>query len=281
MGSNAFEERLWQIIPQDYLNEYEKEELVDLIAGFDRSLDDLIIQQVAAIWPISSALCFSILEDFDNLLKKVSPAQVPEWTREILEVFELDGLRAARHFMADEDNIFFQRLRGMGALSFEEVSSKLLPYVRGLANRSLNLEAADHAGTDTSTIFLPREISTFSEEQRNFLLYKFIVTFQWALIHNDCYCHRAENYSELWSELLYCSQQVPDSSKEVVLDLFFSCYPKKRLARDIYHLLHSIKAIGLLRVHVPGLMSDAQFIFDNLTKKRASGGEDKKQGRKY
>ncbi|MCK5193015.1 MAG: hypothetical protein KAQ71_04345, partial [Desulfobulbaceae bacterium] len=157
MVKEQFEDRLWRIIPPEYLNEWEQEELISLIAGFDRSLDDLIFQQIAAIWPVSTALCFSILEEFDKTLQQITPDEVPEWVRRILEIFEADGLRAARSFLADRDNIYFQRIRGQGRLSFEEVSARLLPYMRGLANKNLLLEPAPFASTDTTTIFLPRE----------------------------------------------------------------------------------------------------------------------------
>ena len=77
MVTEQFEDRLWRIIPPEHLNEWEQEELVNLIARFDRRLDDLIFQQVAATWPISSALCFSILEELDTTLKRITPDQVP------------------------------------------------------------------------------------------------------------------------------------------------------------------------------------------------------------
>lgn len=264
MGKYLFEERLWQIIPQDYLNEYEKEELVDLIAGFDRSLDELIIQQVAAIWPVSSALCFSVLEDLESILCRITPLQVPEWVREILEVFETDGLRAARSFMADEDNIYFQRLRGQGALSFDQVSARLLPYVQGLANRNLMLEQADNAGTDTSTIFLPREISVFPREQQNFLLYKLIATFQWAFVKQDLYCHKtAGNHIPFCEDLARHLGTTP-TSQDIVLEYFLNCFPRPEIAQEIYHLLQTVRVVGFLAEYLPGLMKDARFIFKHL-----------------
>ena len=70
MVKEQFEDRLWSIIPPDHLNEWEREELINLVAGFDHSLDDLILQQIAAIWPVSTALCFSILEELDDTLQQ-------------------------------------------------------------------------------------------------------------------------------------------------------------------------------------------------------------------
>jgi len=203
---------------------------------------------------------------------------VSEWVREILEVFESEGLRAARAFMEDTDNIFFQRLRGHGILSFDQIAPKLLPYTRGLAKRSIMLGSADHAGTDTSTIFLPHEISIFPTEKQNFLLYKFIATFQWALITNDCYCHTSENYSAMREALSKYYNRIPDSPNEVVLEFFFNCFPEKPLAEDIYSLLYSIKAAGFLREYVPGLMRDAQFIFEHIMAQRFSGRKSKPVG---
>lgn len=263
MVKEQFEDRLWHIIPPDYLNEWEQEELIVLVAGFDRSLDDLIFQQIAAVWPVSTALCFSILEELDKTLQRIAPDEVPEWVRMILEIFEADGLRAARSFMADRDNMYFQRLRGQGSLSFEEVSARLLPYVRGLANDNLSLEPGPAASTDTMTIFLPRETSSFHDEQQNFLFYKLIVTFQWAFIEKDLYCQTAGNYIDLCSSLIQGYNTTP-VSQEIVVIHFFSCFPQPDLAQEIYCLLQTVRAASFLKDYLPGLMGDAQGIFEHL-----------------
>lgn len=263
MVKEQFEDRLWRIIPPEYLNEWEQEELISLIAGFDRSLDDLIFQQIAAIWPVSTALCFSILEEFDKTLQQITPDEVPEWVRRILEIFEADGLRAARSFLADRDNIYFQRIRGQGRLSFEEVSARLLPYMRGLANKNLLLEPAPFASTDTTTIFLPREISAFDDEQQNFLFYKLIATFQWAFIEKDLYCQTTGNHIDLCSSLVQRYNTIP-VSKEIIVSHFFSCFPQPDLAQAIYCLLQTVRAASFLKDYLPGLMGDAQYIFNHL-----------------
>lgn len=263
MVKEQFEDRLWRIIPPDYLNEWEQEELTILVAGFDRSLDDLIFQQIAAIWPVSTALCFSILEELDNTLQRIAPDEVPEWVRMILEIFEADGLRAARSFMADRDNIYFQRLRGQGSLSFEEIPARLLPYVRGLANKNLLVEPGPYASTDTTTIFLPREISSFNDEQQNFLFYKLIATFQWAFIEKDLYCQTAGNYIDLCSSLTQGFNTTP-VSEEIIVIHFFSCFPQPDLAQEIYCLLQTVRAASFLKDYLPGLMGDAQYIFNHL-----------------
>jgi nitric oxide reductase NorD protein len=263
MTKEQFEDRLWRIIPPDYLNEWEQEELVSLVAGFDRSLDDLIFQQIAAIWPVSTALCFSILEELDNTLQRITPDEVPEWVRMILEIFESDGLRAARSFLADRDNIYFQRLRGQGSLSFEEVSARLLPYVRGVANKNLLLEPGPSASTDTATIFLPREITSFGDEQQNFLFYKLIATFQWAFIEKDLYCQTTDTYIDFCSRLAQNYNTTP-VAEEIIVTHFFSCFPQPDLAQEIYCLLQTVRAASFLEDYLPGLMGDAQCIFSHL-----------------
>jgi nitric oxide reductase NorD protein len=263
MSKEQFEDRLWSIIPPDYLNEWEQEEIVSLVAGFDRRLDDLIFQQIAAIWPVSTALCFSILEELDKTLQRIAPDEVPEWVRMILEIFEADGLRAARSFMADRDNIYFQRIGGQGSLLFEEVSARLLPYVRGLANKNLLLEPGPSVSTNTATVFLPREISSFGDELQNFLFYKLIATFQWAFIEIDLYCQTTDNYIDLCSSLAQRYNTTPVSG-EIIVSHFFSCFPQPDLAQEIYCLLQTVRAASSLKDHLPGLMGDAQGIFNHL-----------------
>lgn len=277
MAKHHFEDRLWQIIPLEHLNEWEREELISLIAGFDRSFDDLIFRQIAAIWPISTALCFSILEELEKTLYRIAPEEVPEWVRRILHIFEAEGLRAARAFMADADNIYFQRVRGQESLSFEEVAGRLLPYIRGLSNRNLLLEPGPSAATDTITIFLPREISSFADEKQNFLLYKLIVTFQWALIDNDLYCHKKADYALLCADVARHYSTTP-VSEEIRLTYFFSCFPQPELAREIYCLLQAVRAAFFLKRHLPGLMGDAQCVFDHFFSLETAGSRSRERG---
>ncbi|MBC8318286.1 MAG: VWA domain-containing protein [Desulfobulbaceae bacterium] len=261
MAKHHFEDRLWHIMPPEHLNEWEREELIALIACFDRSLDDLILQQIAAIWPISTALCFSILEELEKTLQRIAPADVPEWVRRILQIFEAEGLRAARAFMEDADNIYFQRMRGQESLVFEEVAGRLLPYVRGLSSRNLQLEAGSSAATDTTTVFLPGEISVFADAKQNFLLYKLIATFQWVLIDKDLYCHKKADYPALCADVARHYSTTP-ASEEIYLTCFFNSFPHPEYAREVYCLLQAVRSASFLKEHLPGLMADLQGVFD-------------------
>ncbi len=44
--------------------------------------------------------------------------------------------------------------------------------------------------TDTSTIYLPREVTIFQDNLDNFLVYKIFASYQWAFVHQDLYCRQ-------------------------------------------------------------------------------------------
>ncbi|MFH1215736.1 MAG: VWA domain-containing protein [Pseudomonadota bacterium] len=255
---NPLAARLHGVIPEHELNSWERDDLLEQLSGYDRQREDVVLTQIGVLWPVSHSLCFAFLEQLDAGLACLDEKQLPEWVKGILAAYESDGLRAARAYMEDVELNFLCRLRGENGLTLVEAQGKLLHYVRGLAGKNLQIEPAAFVATDTETIFLPREITIFQDKTDNFRVFKLLASFQWAFIHQDLYCHRRSTRAALAGS---GKNVVPTDQQADLLDFFLRQFPVPELARDIYHLLQSVRASFFLKSYLPALMRDAQPFF--------------------
>lgn len=265
--ASALAERLYQIIPEHELNSWEREDLLEQLAGYDRNSEELVLDQIGVMWPVSHSLCFAFLEQLDAGLACLDEKQLSDWVRGILAVYEMDGLHAARLYMTDVENNFLCRLRGENGLTLTEVQGKLLGYVRGLAGRNLQLEPAAMAATDTETIFLPREVTDFQEKEDNFRIFKLAASYQWAFIHLDLYCQRTSSVAALAEKGIRI--ETPGENADL-LSLFLKQFRHQELAGDIYHLLQWVRASFFLQSHLPGLMRDSRPYFADTLRAQAA-----------
>ena len=241
--------RLQQVIPVAWLNDWERDEIFAHLGHHEHLVEKAVIEQLGIIWPISSALCFDFLAHLKNGLTCLSPEQLPDWVKGILDVYEADGLQAARRYMDDVESNFLCSIRGEKGLTLAEIIPRLLPYVRGLSRKTLDLQPSTSLHTDTTVLFLPREITSPANLSHNFYIYKLLASFLWAGIEKDIYC-----------------QQQTDSE---TLENFFLSFEDPKLAMACYHLLQTVRVADFLKAYLPGLMRDGQTLFRHLRKDAA------------
>lgn len=169
--------RLQQVIPVDWLNDWERDEIFSHLARYEPLVEKAVIEQLGIIWPISSALCFDFLGHLKNGLACLSTEQLPDWVKGILEVYEADGLQAARRYIDDVESNFLCSIRGEKGLTLAEIIPRLLPYIRGLSRRTLDLQPSASLYTDTNILFLPLEIIAPVNLSHNFYIYKLLASF--------------------------------------------------------------------------------------------------------
>ena len=246
MELEQLKRRFFELVAPDLPNDWDVEEAMEFLEGMTAESLDTVLTQVPIIWPVSNSLCFSYLTQVAGALNCIETSLLPLWVNEILDLYERSGLKAAQRFMMDVQGHFVCRLQGKSGLRYSQVEGTLLPYARGLARGNLDLDQADFAFTDTTTIFLPREVSLFADEVENFLLYKLIVSFQWSSI-------------ALGSFLVSRNPGRENPSAEGVLWLqdHFSTHSSPELIADIYHGLETLRARVFLDQELPGLMRDA------------------------
>jgi nitric oxide reductase NorD protein len=243
------------------------EDYAEQLAAYPEGVKREILRQVAVIWPVSHALCFDFLDQVKGGLACLHPSQLPEWVNAILDVYEQGGLQQAGRFMRDVEAGFLCRIRGETGLTLDKAAGRLLPYVRGLAGRGLNLAPAAETHTDGQTIFLPPEIAIFKGEKENFLAYKLIASFQWGLLAIGTFEAQPAPEVPLIKSLRRRYGR-PFKEDEPFPASFCDLFPDPQLAADLFGLLETIRAANLLQSELPGLMRASLPVFEQIHRHR-------------
>lgn len=250
MDQEKLKTRFYQLVAPSLPNEWDVEEAVaSLVAGQEDQVDD-ILAQVPAIWPVSHSLCFAYLAAAGPALRHLDTEELSLWVHTLLDRYETGGLRGAQLFMADVEQHFVRHRRGQGGLRAVDVISRLQPYVNGLAGRDMPLVVASAAATDTECIFVPDVLDVFADNDKNFLLYKLTVSFQWA---------------SMATGTLAAAPILPAADALThPLEQFFSEFSSPSYARSLYHFFETGRMLAFLADELPGLMREAGDLLPRL-----------------
>jgi nitric oxide reductase NorD protein len=252
MNADNLKETFYTLVAPDLPNEWDVEEAVDHLRSADPDQCHSILNQVPVIWPVSHSLCFDYLKTAVPALDCIELASLSEWVNKTLDQYEKNGLRAAQRFMSAVEENFLCPVRGESGLRFNEVEGRLLPYLRGLSGRKLNLAPAAEVSTDTSTIYAPAKVNRYPDEADNFFLYKLIVSYQWAFIDRSSF-----TVSSPFGDL----QAQNSCLEELWLEEYLRSFSRYELAADIYHTLETIRITRFLELELPGLMRRKNELF--------------------
>jgi nitric oxide reductase NorD protein len=245
MNVETLKETFFTLVSPDIPNEWDVEEAVESLASIDETTCRAALNQVPVIWPVSHSLCFDYLKAVASALDCFAPDSLSDWVNSTLDRYEKHGLRAAQRYMDDVEGNFLCPLRGENGVSFKQVSGRMLPYLRGLSGKPLEIAPHEVVHTNTSTIYLPHEITWFTDDADNLFMYKLMLTYQWAYIACSSY---------LVSDVAGTRSEQNGSPGTLWLQGFLDSFPDPRLAGDLYHLLETIRVTAFLEKELPGLM---------------------------
>ena len=251
MELEALTTKFYELVAPSLPNEWDVEEALSHLVSVDEEQIDDIFAHIPVIWPVSHSLCFAYLTVANSVLNSLAVEELTLWVHKLLDRYETGGLHGAQLFMGDVERNFISHLRGQGGLRLSEVRSRLQPYVNGLAGREMPLIAADCAGTNTECIYLPHTLGMFASNEKNFLLYKLMVSFQWASIQAGT----------------FVVPQAPnpfDASSAHPLEHFFSNFIVPANARSLYHFFETGRVLSFLQDELPGLMREAAALLPRL-----------------
>jgi len=250
MELETLKERFYEMVAPSIPNEWDVEEALEPLATDEAEYVEDIFSQIPAIWPVSHSLCFAYLHAAGPALCCLAPEELSLWVHTLLDRYETGGLRAAQLFMENVEQQFACYRRGEGGLRLVDVRGRLQPYVNGLAGRELPLITADMPSTDGESIYLPGEIGRFVEQEDNFLVYKLMVSFQWA-------CLQAGTFAAP-------KHLLPRKKGAHPLDRFFSEFLNPANARCLYHFFETARILQFLKSELPGLMRKATPLLGQL-----------------
>jgi nitric oxide reductase NorD protein len=247
MRLELLKERFFELVAPSLPNEWEVDEVLYLLEGLsDESIDNLL-DQVSVIWPVSHSLCFAYLTDAVDCIHLIPHGLMAEWSRQILSLYESGGLVAARKFMAEPEKMFLDPFDGLSGVSFTQISTRMQLYLNGISGKQMELAGASIPQTDTRKIFVPDHLEVFSGQAENTLLYKLLISLQWA--HVD---------SRVFEDFLTITNtaNTANSAHTCTGRSFadFSDYSDCDKARELFAVLQFVKVFARLSDTLPGLI---------------------------
>ncbi len=248
--------RFLELVPAPRPNDWEVEEGLDCLQELSTTQQELVLDQVPAIWPVSNSLCYSYLNFAGPALQCLKDDQISDWVAAILDTYEKQGLHQAQLFMADAESNYLCRLRGEDGVELSALP-QLRTYAQGLIGQPIRLAPGRETWTDTETIYLPAKISVFADPAENFIYYKLLLTFQTGLIDSTTLRLTFSPESILIENLREAYGSARKSTEPLNLADFFQLFPLPRLAADLFSLAEAQRLELWLAASFPGLWRDS------------------------
>ncbi|MFA7383065.1 MAG: VWA domain-containing protein [Desulfurivibrionaceae bacterium] len=263
MDTRELKSRFAQAVLPDILNDWEIEETTEPLHGLPDAALEEIFRQITVIWPVSHALCNNFLRAVAKGLTCLHHSQLGDWVKAILAAYESGGLHEARQLLERVEETFLCQIRGETGISFAEITTRLQPYATGLAGHPLELSIGPEIYTDTATIYLPPRITLLPKQADNFLLYKLIISFQWAFTAIGTFSLQIRDDSPAVTAASKQHRIVLPSEFTSLSD-FFNLFPEPAVVAYLFHLGETARATSFLQKRLPGLMRESTPLFHAL-----------------
>ena len=265
MDKRACKERFYQLVFPSHPNEWEVDEIVETVSTLHNGYQETLLSQIPVIWPISHSLCLSFLQEGSRVIHAIPAEHVPQWVRTILRSYEKAGLGAARQYIAKVEEKFLQPLQSRNAVRFEEISARLLYYIRGISGKLIDIQHEPIALTNTTTIFVPPTLALLPGYQQNRLIYKFLLTLHWGFVRQGTFRLTPADPEIKSSEQPAVAAAPMDQLKAPAsLPEFFSRFNNSELAADLFFLLEAGRVTAWIREELPGLAKRFAELQDDL-----------------
>ncbi len=261
--SKKHQEQLWEGLRNnltlDLFDEEEVEEVLSDIKSFDPSLRQKALALCFALSQSASGLVPNVLRRVKAAAKSLSPTETERWITQAFDFLESNGMDTFFQFLSKTDEEDLEKFRSLEGLHLHSVISLLETYICGISGISMKIAAGDETYTDTETLYLPRVISFYKEAEKNFLIYKLIVVYQWAQISQGSLTPEPR--------ILRCFLK-DDSLSYPDISSLFSSFHDPELAVDLYAVLDACRIENFLARELPGLMKLASQIKEDLCRQR-------------
>ncbi|MBE9516355.1 MAG: VWA domain-containing protein [Proteobacteria bacterium] len=141
---------------------------------------EYVLSWVERIASTNTQLAYQFITKAIEALDRLDRHIIEAWALHAMDMYDQQGLHPAMAVIKSVDLFIKQsHERAVGSVLDDE-SGVLTHFAHGLSGRPLKLEQAEHAWTDTETIYLPPLLAQLGDCESNFQLYKSMVAFHWA-----------------------------------------------------------------------------------------------------
>ena len=225
----------------------------NVLDGVSLETRPLIMDHARTLSRVQPELAFHFLLRLQDIMKHVAIQDLGQWVTLALDLYDSQGLDAAREFiLAIDSHPLFIRNWGKG-IAFHDVHNILLNYLHALGRDEIALEGGCAHYTDVSTIYLPERVALHPERDSNFLVYKIMVTHKYAQLKLGTYRFDLKKVPGLEASLKerYGKRVSPNLPSE--LSRFLDLFPDPALARDLFIVADTVRIEKWIEENLPGL----------------------------
>jgi len=220
-----------------------------------------------------------------RISKEVSKDRFSSWFEEGISLIPKSIPAAMAFFSLESRRSQDRAAEEPFSVSLEEVSRPMKLFAQALTGRSMGLRplqeskngVQNSAGllpcTDGETIYLPGLVNQFPAREMNFLAFKMATAHQAGYVEFGTFKFRLSAVQDLFPlELMEaCLRGISDKGKEISsLEAFFHLFPRRELARDLFHVLEGARVDHCLQREYRGLKKEMGFFLPMAMNSRPS-----------
>lgn len=235
----------------DFFEDKEIEAIIEEIESHDERLRQKMFALCSVLSGASSSLVPRSLKRVRSASRYLPLRDLERWITHAFDLLDSEGFEAYTQFTSKVDEEALTKFQHPEGLRLQDVAPVLEAYLKGISGSDLRIKSDEYSFTDTSTIFLPPVMDRFKDDRKNFLLYKMAAVHKWAQIALGTL---TPDEDTVLGFMLDTETEHPD------IAAFFSLFPERELALDIYNILESFRIELFLHSELPGLMRKADAI---------------------
>ncbi|MFZ5556417.1 MAG: nitric oxide reductase activation protein NorD [Pseudomonadota bacterium] len=217
--------------------------LARALAPLTRRDQDFALHWVDVIGKSNHKLAYQFASLAPRALELLGERWAEDWLIQAVDVFDEQGLYPASARLKDLP-AFAERLRrNASGVDLDRVRGVLELFLCGLAGRTLKVDVAEVAYTDTETVYLPETTCQLPTREQNFAVFKATAGYLWA------------------------------QSRFGTFSLPLADYPTGERALRTLNFLESIRLGACIERHLPGLARTMVSLQQGLPAPRPPGAE--------
>jgi nitric oxide reductase NorD protein len=264
----------WALI----LADHSRETLIDFLEKSREILGALkeeercfLLLQGLELARLDPSISFQFFTNLPRISKEISRNRFPSWFEEGLSLIPKSIPAAMAYFALESKRSQDRAQEEQSSVSLEEVSRPMKLFAQALTGRILGLRPLQELRngmqnttgplpcTDGETIYLPGVVKDFRTREMNSLAFKLATAHQAGYVEFGTFQFPLSAVQDLFPPefMEACLRGISDKGKEISpLEAFFHLFPRKELARDLFHVLEGARVDHCLQREYRGLKED-------------------------
>ena len=288
------------------VNENDKEQFLDLLLSianqqdlnFETCMEDfseslyeishdchqMVIHLASKLISHDKFLLQNYLSSAPSVLNRISELQFSDWFNKGFSIFQKNP----------QAGIAFYGLESASSKKFlDEISSGvdlknvldlLKMYCQALGGEDVSVKCSDNSNEDNvgwvsteisssyaNIVFLPSRVDTFQSKIENFSMFKVVATHQVAHIEYGSFKFNYSKPSNIFSNLrdrIKFSTESDDNHVLTDMEKFFSLFPEKQLALDIFTIIEDFRLDNKVMIEYKGISNSYKNVQSDALKNR-------------